>query len=186
MAYLEVRDANGVTRQLRGRYDGTEFIPENESTATLAVGAEVALAAGTEVDLAAGATVALAAGSTVSVAGSITADAVVIANGESLSGTVDLGTSGERQLTTIQMPAAWTAASLTFAGSYDGTTFGPVYWDGAEYTISAAGGAVALAVVSLEPSAFAGIPFVRVRSGVAATAVNQGAARTLVVLTRAV
>ena len=186
MAYLEVRDANGVTRQLRGRYDGTEFIPENESTATLAVGAEVALAAGTEVDLSAGATVALAAGSTVSVAGSITAAAAVIANGESLSAAVALGTGGARQLVGIQMPAAWTTASLTFAVSFDGTTYVPLYWDGAEYTILAAGGADASLGVSLEPSAFAGWPFVKVRSGVAATAVNQGAERTLVVLTRAV
>ena len=117
--------------------------------------------------------------------GSIQVEEVAIANGESLSGTVDLG-AGARQLVGVQMPAAWTAASLTFAVSHDGTTFVPLYWDGAEYTVLAAGGAAASLGVSLEPSAFAGWPYVRVRSGTAGTPVNQGAERTLQVLTRAV
>jgi len=111
---------------------------------------------------------------------------VVIANGQSLSGTIALGAGGERQLVGLQMPAAWTAASLTFAVSFDGTTFVPLYWDGAEYTILAAGGAAASLGVSLEPSAFAGWPFVRVRSGTSGAPVNQGAERTLKALARAV
>lgn len=106
-----------------------------------------------------------------------------IASGASLSDAIHLD---ERQLVGIQMPAAWTAASLTFAVSADGVTFVPLYWDGAEYTIAAAGGAAASLGVSLEPSAFAGWPFVKVRSGTSGTPVNQGAERTLVVLTRAV
>jgi hypothetical protein len=110
---------------------------------------------------------------------------VVIANGESLSALLDLD-GGERQLVAIQMPAAWTAASLTFAVSFDGTTFVPLHWDGAEYTVTAAGGAAASLGVSLEPSAFAGWRFVRVRSGTSGTPVNQGAERTLKALTRAV
>ena len=112
-------------------------------------------------------------------------DDIIIANGAALSDTIHLS-EGERQLVAIQMPAAWTAASLTFAVSFDGWTFVPLYWDGAEYTVLAAGGAAASLGVSLEPSAFAGWPFVRVRSGTAGAAVNQAAARTLVVLTRAV
>jgi hypothetical protein len=122
----------------------------------------------------------------VSIKGRVTAGTVVIANGASLSGDVALGTGGERQLVGIQMPAAWTAASLTFAVSSDGVTFVPLYWDGAEYVIAAGGGAAASLGVSLEPSAFAGWPFVRVRSGTVGVPVNQGAERTLVVLTRAV
>ena len=118
-------------------------------------------------------------------AGVIQVRPAVIANGASQSGILDLD-GGERQITSIQMPAAWTAASLTFLVSHDGVTFVPLYWDGAEYTIAAAGGAAASLGVSLEPSALAGWRFVRVRSGVAATAVNQGAERTLQVLTRAV
>ena len=121
----------------------------------------------------------------VEIKGSITAVNVVIANGASLSATVALG-SGVRQLVGIQMPAAWTAASLTFAVSSDDATFVPLYWDGSEYTVAAAGGAAASLGVSLEPSAFASWPFVRIRSGTVGTPVNQGAERTLVVLTRAV
>lgn len=109
----------------------------------------------------------------------------VIASGASLSGTIDLD-AGRRTLIGIQMPGTWTAASLTFAVSHDGTTFVPLYWDGGEYTIAAAGGAAASLGVSLDPSAFAGWPFVRVRSGTAGSPVNQGAERTLQVLTRAV
>ena len=114
-----------------------------------------------------------------------TPQTAVIASGASLTGSIDLD-AGRRTLIGIQMPAAWTTASLTFVVSHDNTTFVPLYWDGAEYTILAAGGAAASLGVSLEPSAFAGWPFVKVRSGTSGTAVNQGAARTLVVLTRAV
>lgn len=115
----------------------------------------------------------------------IASSTVTIANGASLSGALALN-PGSRQLVGLQMPAAWTAASLTFAVSHDGVTFVPLYWDGAEYTIAAAGGAAASRGVSLEPSAFAGWPYVRVRSGTAGSPVNQGAERTLQVLTRAV
>lgn len=109
----------------------------------------------------------------------------VIANAASLSDTIELG-GGVRQMVGLQMPAAWTAASVTFAVSHDDATFVPLYWNGAEYTVLAAGGAAASSGVSLEPAAFASWPFVRVRSGTAAAAVNQGAERTLRVLTRAV
>jgi hypothetical protein len=109
---------------------------------------------------------------------------VVIDSGASLSSVILVDSA--RALLALQMPAAWTAASLTFAVSFDGTTFVPLYWDGEEYTILAAGGAAASLGVSLEPSAFAGWPFVRVRSGTSGTPVNQGAERTLKALTRAV
>ena len=114
-----------------------------------------------------------------------TPQAAVIASGASLSGAIDLK-AGRRTLVALQMPATWTAASLTFAVSHDGTTYVPLYWDGGEYTIEAAGGAAASLGVSLEPSAFAGWPFVKVRSGTAASAVNQAAARTIQAVTRAV
>jgi hypothetical protein len=113
------------------------------------------------------------------------AQTAVIANGASLSDAIELG-DGVRQVCGIQMPAAWTAASLTFAVSADGITYSPLYFDTGEYTVAAGAGAVASAGISLEPRAFAGWPYVKVRSGTAASAVNQGAARTLTVLTRAV
>lgn len=109
----------------------------------------------------------------------------VIANGESLSDAVELG-EGNQQLVGIQLPSTWTDASLTFAVSPNGTTYTPLYWNGAEYTIEAAGGAAASSAVSLEPSAFAGWPYVKIRSGTSGVAVNQGAERTLLCVTREV
>ena len=118
-------------------------------------------------------------------AGGIQVRPAVIANGASQSGILDLD-GGERQITGIQMPAAWTAASVTFLVSHDGVTFVPLYWASGEYTIAAGAGAAASLAFSVEPSALLGWRFVRIRSGVAATAVNQGAERTLMVLTRPV
>jgi hypothetical protein len=115
----------------------------------------------------------------------IATSTVTIANGESLSTALSLA-PGTRQLAAIQMPAAWTDASLTFAVSADGTTYSPLYFAGSEYTVEAAGGAVASGGIALEPRVFAAWPYVKIRSGTAASAVNQGAARTLTVLTRAV
>ena len=115
----------------------------------------------------------------------IATSTVTIANGESLSGALSLA-PGTRQLAAIQMPAAWTEASLTFAVSADGTTFSPLYFNGSEYTVEAAGGAVASGAIALEPRVFAAWPYVKVRSGTSGTAVNQAAARVLTVLTRAV
>ena len=108
----------------------------------------------------------------------------VIANGASTSGTILV--SGARSIVGIQMPAAWTAASLTFDGSHDGTTFVPIHHGAGAYTITAAQGAAASLGVSLAAEAFAPWPFVRIRSGVIGTYVNQAAERTLQVLTRAV
>jgi len=114
-----------------------------------------------------------------------TPQAAVIPNGTALSGVLDLD-GGRRSLVALAMPAAWTAAPITFSVSINNSTFVPLYWDGEEYTILAAGGAAASLGVSLEPSAFAGWPFVKVRSGTAGTPVNQAAERTIQAVTRAV
>ncbi len=50
--------------------------------------------------------------------------AATILNGAALSGAVDLK---EMRLSAIIMPAAWTAAALTFAVSADGATYYPLY-----------------------------------------------------------
>jgi hypothetical protein len=96
----------------------------------------------------------------------------VIANGASLSGSVYLGSL---TLLSIIMPAAWTAASLTFQVSNDGTNWNNLY-DTANtevaYTV-AAGNALAV-----EPDKFAGWRFLKVRSGTTAAAVAQAAERT--------
>ena len=110
--------------------------------------------------------------------------AVVIANGASLSGAVDLQ---GYILTGIVMPAAWTAASLTFAGapsneqSGEAGTFVPIYDDaGTEYTVSAD----TSRVLQIDPVKLAGVRWLKVRSGTSGTPVNQDAARTLYLILR--
>lgn len=96
-----------------------------------------------------------------------------IANGASLSGAVDLGQSRAVRLV---MPAAWTAASLTFQTSYDGTTYNNYYnADGTEYTVQASSSRSIL----LPLADFVGIRFLKVRSGTSSAAVNQGAERVI-------
>ena len=83
----------------------------------------------------------------------------------------------------IGMPAAWTTAALTFlSASTSGGTFNPVYDDGGvECSI-----AVPLANQSIGISnlvlPLTGIQFLKLRSGVAATPVNQAADRVLTIV----
>ena len=99
-----------------------------------------------------------------------------IANGASLSDALEL--DGHSVLR-IAMPAAWTAADLTFQISDDaGTTFRNVYWDwGPEMVVDAA------AAMTIELSPFVQlhhIDQIKVRSGTAGTPVNQGDIRLVV------
>jgi hypothetical protein len=98
-----------------------------------------------------------------------------IANTQSLSGVVDLGRT---ILSGIVMPSGWTAASLTFAGSADNTTFVPVNYNGAELTLAVA----ASQGYSLDTSTFMPWRYLQIRSGTAGVPVNQGAARTLTLI----
>jgi hypothetical protein len=106
---------------------------------------------------------------------------VTIANGASLSGAIDLGSSS---LAGILMPAAWTAAGLSFTVSTSlAGTYVPL-WNaiGSEYTVPSAS-AVASQFIVLPVADFLGIQFIKVRSGTAAAAVNQGGDRALVLVT---
>lgn len=106
---------------------------------------------------------------------------VTIANGESLSGAIDLGSSS---LAGILMPASWTAAGLSFAVSTSlAGTYVPL-WNaiGSEYTVPSAS-AVASQFIVLPVADFLGIQYLRVRSGTAGSAVNQGGARSLTLIT---
>lgn len=99
-----------------------------------------------------------------------------IASGASQSGVVDLIGF---LLAGIQMPTTWTAADITFLASLDGVTYQPVYnTDGDEYTIASAA-AQASRFIAIDPRDFAGVRYLKIRSGTAAAAVNQGADRTL-------
>lgn len=115
-----------------------------------------------------------------------------IANGASLSGAIDMnrirssaeGMGGHGiHLAAIQMPSAWTAANITFQGSVDGSTYYDLYDQyGTEILVTAA----ASRVILLDLSMFAGINFVKLRSGTTGTAVNQAADRAIVLGLRVV
>lgn len=97
-----------------------------------------------------------------------------ILSGQSLSSVIDLS---EGRLARIHIPAAWTAANLTFQASSDGASFADLYDAyGAEYSV-VVGGAARSIMVPL--SDFIGIRYIKVRSGTSAAPVNQAADRTL-------
>ena len=107
-----------------------------------------------------------------------TEETATIAINESLSDGIDLkGGSVVR----IGMPAAWTAADLTFQISDDGgTTYRNVYWDwGPEMVVDAA------ASITIELSPFVKlnrIDYIKVRAGTAAVPVAQAAARSILLV----
>jgi hypothetical protein len=102
----------------------------------------------------------------------------VIANGGSLSAGVDLR---GYILCGISMPAAWTAADLSFqvapsaAGTYQDVYALSASLD-TEYVVQAAAGRF----IPVTDGAFDGVEFLKVRSGLTAAAVIQGAERTIV------
>jgi hypothetical protein len=98
---------------------------------------------------------------------------VTIALGGSLSPAVKVRGG---LLSIIEMPAAWDAANLTFQTSGDGSTFMNLYDEnGTEVTVTAD----ASRRVRLEPSQWASIAEIKVRSGTSGAAVAQSADRTL-------
>lgn len=102
-----------------------------------------------------------------------------IAATESLSGVVALGAGAP---VAIQMPAGWDAADVTFQGSLDGVNFYDLYDESIELQIAVD----ADRLVSIGASPFAGIPYLKVRSGTSDTPVAQSADRVLTFSTRKV
>jgi hypothetical protein len=107
----------------------------------------------------------------------IKALSATIANGASLSDAVDLL---KHEVVGLVMPSAWTAASVTFQGSQDGSTYNDLYDSGGtekSYTVAAS-----RHVLLSAPEDFRGVRYLKVRSGTAGTPVNQGAERIIKVL----
>lgn len=100
---------------------------------------------------------------------------IAIANGASLSVAYNL--QGKIPAG-IYMPAAWTAAGLTFQVSPDGVTYYNLHTSAGEYSLTTA----ASIFLSLSQANFAGANYIKVRSGTGAVPVNQGAARALVLM----
>lgn len=117
-----------------------------------------------------------------------TRQTVTIANGASESGELDVAGS---DILGIVIPAAWTAAAITFLAATredlpgNADTFAPLYDDaGNEVTIASAG-VVAGRFIALRPdiAPLTRAPWrIKLRSGIAGAAVTQGAARTLQVV----
>jgi len=103
------------------------------------------------------------------------APTATIANGASLSGAIDLG---GQLLCSIALPSGWTTASITFQASHDNATYRNVYsTDGTELTVTTP---AADRHIVLDPANFAGVQFVKIRSGTSGASVNQGGSRDLI------
>lgn len=111
---------------------------------------------------------------------------VTIASGASLSDEIN---TGGKRIIGIIMPSAWTAASITFASLVardDATspptdTYGKVQdASGTEVTVTTPAASVYISLAAT--AALEGLGRVKIRSGVAATPVNQGGDRVLQVV----
>lgn len=103
-----------------------------------------------------------------------------ILNGASLSAALQInGLHGEA----IYMPAAWTAAGLSFAGcdTQGGTYLPLVDALGVEVTLTVAAGTLIVLPISL----IRGMNWLKLRSGTSGAAVNQGADRSILLHARA-
>jgi len=105
-----------------------------------------------------------------------------IASGASLSSAVTIPKTSPQgtapRSVAIVMPAAWTAANLTFFVSADGVNYAELYdGQGNEYTVVAGTSRYIL----LDPAVFTAITNFKIQSGTTGSPVNQGASRSLVV-----
>src|SRR5262249_34592172 len=107
---------------------------------------------------------------------------VRISNGQSLSAPINLGA---KILCGIQMPASWTTAGLSFQASDDGgVTWQDMYDSSGTEVWVMSSAAVPGQRVTINTNLFAGVDFLRVRSGTGGAPVAQGAARTLTLISR--
>jgi len=111
-------------------------------------------------------------------------------NTSSLTATITSGTSlsagvfvGDKVPTALVMPAAWTAADITFQVSDDNVTWYDLLQasNGLEVKVTSPAAAQWL---QLDPSDFVSVTYLKIRSGVTALAVNQGADRTFKLVSR--
>lgn len=100
-----------------------------------------------------------------------------IANGQSLSGAVHIGTG---TLIGIQLPV-FTSAALSFQGSADGVTYVEVV----DASANAVGYTASTGSIYIKaPADLVGVPYLKVRSGTSGSPVNQGAARTITLIVK--
>lgn len=109
-------------------------------------------------------------------------DEVTIGAGQALS---NAKTVNNNTPVALLIPSGWTAAPITFAGSFDDTTFFPMSDHVAnEVTIPVTIINSEDTIIRLVPSEFVNIKSFKIRSGTAASTVNQVAERIIKILTR--
>lgn len=116
---------------------------------------------------------------------------VKIPSGGALSGEIDLS---QYRVVGLQVPAAWTAAALTFQHRATGQTlqdgstpnFGELFDEAGNVVTVASANVVAdrtiMFVTDLVARSLAGVRHLKIRSGTSATPVNQAADRLLVLI----
>jgi len=104
-----------------------------------------------------------------------------IASGGSLSAVID---TGGLPICGIQMSAGWDAAAMTFQAAADLPANVASLYDssGIEVNVTVA----ASTFIYIDPSIFAGVRYLKVRSGTAGTPVTQSATRAIVLALRTV
>ncbi len=106
---------------------------------------------------------------------------VTIANGASISEVIDLT---DTTLVGLIMPAVWTTAALNIGVSVDGTNW-LVGYDAFGSAANSIASPVVNGAYALDANALLPWRFVRLRSGTAASPVNQGANRVFTLIKRA-
>lgn len=105
---------------------------------------------------------------------------VTIASGASLSTAAHIG---GRTVVGIQMPASgWDSAGITFQASADGVTYVNMYTTAAEVSFITTVDADRW--IMFQPTQLIAGPYIKIRSGTAATPVNQTADRVLKIASR--
>lgn len=93
---------------------------------------------------------------------------VTVGAGASLSGAVTMDATWK--LVAVITDSAWDTNAMTFQATVDGTNYFSVYNEGTEYSLA---GVVASALNRVDLNVFLGARAIKVRSGTAASAVNQ-------------
>lgn len=112
---------------------------------------------------------------------------VTISSGGALSDAINLNgrvnAPAGLRIFGIMMPSSWTSADITFQVSIDGITYQDFYdSNGSEVTIAAE----ADAAYYIDPAVFATWVYVKIRSGISGTPVNQAADREITLVLRSV
>ena len=100
--------------------------------------------------------------------------AITISSGTSVSSGIEM--MGYTPIALIVSNSTWSSAAISFVGCHDNTSFVPVYSDTAEVSISSAltkGMGKTFSFRADYARVLGGYSFIKVRSGLAAAAVNQ-------------